>query len=298
MTKSSALREDKLVCHFAISDGGNHRVQNLKLVAREEYDVPWEAVYRRLLRQKDILSQSQMGQNNTGSGTNRNRASTYTLKMYNYETENKLYRANIRGPSFKKIEDEKYKIVKSMYKRKNPKCSEQELESIVVEYKNTERGQVLAELDNAYNMNESIWIRMHDVNPREIVSKANGKKFRSILTGTNVNNIPDLPYRYYKCRILALKKAKGLLDIRFETLGEIEYAGQYGEDRIEESNKKQSGKGTASHEDNYADDESDLNIFDVIRAQDVYMQSKTKPQHQTLVRRGNDLGKFQFPFGE
>ena len=78
--------------------------------------------YRRLLRQKDILSQSQMGQNNTGSGTNRNRASTYTLKMYNYETENKLYRANIRGPSFKKIEDEKYKIVKSMYKRKNPKC--------------------------------------------------------------------------------------------------------------------------------------------------------------------------------
>ena len=29
-------------------------------------------------------------------------------------------------------------------------------------------------------------------------------------------------------------------------------------------------------EDNYADDESDLNIFDVIRAQDVYMQSKTK----------------------
>ena len=168
MTKSSALREDKLVCHFAISDGGNHRVQNLKLVAREEYDVPWEAVYRRLLRQKDILSQSQMGQNDTGSGTNRNRASTYTLKMYNYETENKLYRANIRGHT------KTNKIVKSMYKRKNQKCS-QELESIVVEYKNTERGQVLAELDNAYNMNESIWIRMHDVNPREIVSKANGK---------------------------------------------------------------------------------------------------------------------------
>ena len=295
MTKSSALLQDKLISHFAITDGGNHRVQNLKLVAREEYDIPWEAVYRRLLRQKDILSQAQISQNNT---TSRNRASTYTLQMYNYKTENKLYRANICGPSFKKIEDEKYKTVKSIYKRKNPKCSEQELESILVEYKNTERGQVLAELENAYNMNESIWIRMHDVNPREIVSKANGKKFRSILTGTNVNNIPDLPYRYYKCRILALKKAKGLLDIRFETLGEIEYAGQYGEDRLEESNKTQIGKGTARHEDHYADDESDLNIFEVIRAQDVYIKSKNQFQNQKAIRRGNDLGQFQFPFGE
>ena len=42
---------------------------------------------------------------------------------------------------------------------------------------------------------------------------------------------------------LVLKKAKGLLDIRFETLGEIKYAGQYGEDRIEEPIKQQNGKG-------------------------------------------------------
>ena len=85
-----------------------------------------------------------------------------------------------------------------------------------------------------------------------------------------------------------------MLDIRFETLGEIEYAGQCGEDRIEEPNKQRNGKGAASHEDNYADDESDLNIFDVIRAQDVYVQSRNKLQHKTLVRRGNDLGKFHW----
>merc|ERR1711988_654027 len=120
--------------------------------------------------------------------------------MYDYKTEFEKYCRHIRGPSFKRVEDEKYNLVKSIYKSKNPKCTDQELEGIVVEYKNTERGQVFIELDNAYNMNESVWIRMHDINPKDMVVKAKGKKFRSILTGTNINKIPDLPYKYFKCR--------------------------------------------------------------------------------------------------
>ena len=282
VTSSTACASDKLISHFAVTDTLNHKVSLLRLQAREDRSIPWEAVFARRDRSKT----------NDGGSSKKG----LTLAMPQLQSKRLKAVSGLDAYSSDKLEHEK---VSQAYKRMNSKATDDEIRSILVEYTNAKKSDVLNEIDTARNLNQEIHVRLEDADPRVRVVRANGKRFRRILGKLEPGPRP-LPFRYYPAKVLGIDRKRGTIHARFTSLGELGHAGTLGVGHVNEraastpnlnvgDSKPPAEAGATSHED------FEVSIFDVINAQDKFEQGKILEKANAISCRGTDPGKFQFP---